>query len=195
MKKFFIIFICLLVIVTGAGIWGYQYFFGIDDNLRTQLEEEFSEEFFSFNDLDLKDSPLIESTSTSAGSVGFSGGNNISVDYISDKYAGKFDELETVVKTRIDVLIQRAYEEYMNQQTPNQLNDALLARKYLQAASMLEASVEATLDSLLREMELELQSHQLPTDLVDETKEYYQQMIQGIKSNALDLLKTGVAIF
>ncbi|AOY76144.1 hypothetical protein [Clostridium formicaceticum] len=203
-KNLLIFFISFLVILAGISFWGYRYFFGVDNTLRSQLQEEFSENFFDFGDLDfyvLEDhaesgsSNVLENDlkkDLEQGSLVDKSKNNDTlqsettqtptVETILNKYHTKFEKLEALVVERANSLYKKAYEEYMAEKSQGQLSQALVVRKYLQAANMLEESMKATLQELLKEMETELQDNQLSTSVVQETEAFYMNMIRERKS-------------
>lgn len=188
MKKILLtLFICLLVVAIGVGFWGYRYFFGVDDQLRTQLQEEFSQDFFSFKDLDL-DSELIQDNTNNNNNMQVAT-DNTTTEAISNKYTRKLENLEAAATEKVDVLFRKAYEEYLHESSKNQLNQTQLARKYLQAGNMLEESIEDIFNDLITEMEIELKTNNLPTDLVKEAKEEYDQMIKEKKAVIMQQLK------
>lgn len=187
MKKILLtLFICLLIVAVGAGIWGYKYFFGVDDQLRAQLQEEFSQDFFSFNDLE---SELLENNiGNSNNNIQAANGAN-KEEIISNKYNEKFEMLESSAAKKVDVLFQSAYKEYLQQTSENQLNQTQLARKYLQAGNMLEESIDTIFNDLIREMEKELKANNLSIDLVREVEEDYNQMIKQKKAVIMQQLE------
>lgn len=165
-KKLLILGIGILVAALGIGLWGYNYFFGVDEELRAQIREEFSEDFFTFEDVDFAYEPMEEPL------------NKTTKEAISERYTVKLGRLEEAVNDKIDVLFQRAYTEYNQKLNENKLNQTQFARKYLQAADMLEENVEAILNDILTEMESDLKQNQLPLDLVEQTRELYNEIIR-----------------
>ncbi|RQD74335.1 MAG: hypothetical protein D5R97_08020 [Candidatus Syntrophonatronum acetioxidans] len=63
-KPLIILSVFFLVLFLGAGLWGYNYFFGFDQELDRQLEEEFGADFFYAFDLE---EPLLEMEELEAG--------------------------------------------------------------------------------------------------------------------------------
>ncbi|AKL94210.1 hypothetical protein CACET_c07000 [Clostridium aceticum] len=204
-KKLLIFFISFLVIIAGLGVWGYSYFFGADDSLRSQLQQELSEGFFDFGSLDFYDvenglendlkgdledglKSDIENNSEDHSLIEDNNSNNpaaqseekkvVTVETILNKYQIKFERLEALVVERANSLYRKAYEEYMAEKSQGPLNQALVVRKYLQAANMLEDSMKVALQDILKEMEAELRANQLPTDVVQETETFYMNMIR-----------------
>ncbi|MCC5909591.1 MAG: hypothetical protein JJT76_04040 [Clostridiaceae bacterium] len=187
-KKVLVIVLCVLVVAIGAGVWGYNYFFGVDHNLRTQLQEEFSEDFFSFEDIDLQDIGDMEASNQLKPSTE----NKNPEKDIPNKYIGKLERLEYVTDKKIEVLFERAYEEYQQQKSGNQLNQTQLARKYLQAANMLEESMEAIFQDIIKEMEAELQENQLSDDLMKEIVATYNNRIKEKRSAIMQQIEGAI---
>ncbi|AOY75626.1 hypothetical protein [Clostridium formicaceticum] len=206
-KKLFIGLAVILAIGGVAGLWGYKYFLGTDEKLRSQLQEELSENFFYFGEADLEgnvaegegiaevhneeDQQEAESAPETSLSPQDQETKNteITKEVIADNYRPRLERLEATALERIDVLFQRAHEEYNQQKAEGKVNKTQLARKYLQAAAMLEESVEGRFNELLKEMETELLQNQLPTDLVKEARDQYDQAIKQKKTSMFSKLE------
>jgi hypothetical protein len=104
---------------------------------------------------------------------------------IRNKYLPIFKELESEAIYRIEILFDSAYKEYKQKRKDGTLNKTDLARKYLQAATQLENSVNATFNSLASKMKKELTQNNLSDQLVKEARQHYEEAIRSKKTEFL----------
>lgn len=235
-RRALIVSISILVILSSVAIYGYRYFFGTNEELKAQIIDEFGEDFFRLDDLDidedfeedvskestketeknesieedskrdtqekteqnakLNDNPKIVNSSEKEkldSTKSHKDNGNIketrvetkmvvTKDQIANKYMPRFERLQSTSMRKIDELIIKGYNEYKDNKDKEDFSRAALAKKYIQAMSILEKSVNNSFNELLSEMEKELKRHQLPLDPVKEAKEAYKQAIGDKKS-------------
>lgn len=99
----------------------------------------------------------------------------ITQEEITNKYMPKFTYLQNVALNRLDTLYSAAIQEYEQGKKAGTLNRSQLAQKYLQAGTMLEASVDNQFNSTLNAMQAELTANNFPTDIIGVTKSEYEK--------------------
>lgn len=106
----------------------------------------------------------------------------ISQEEINTKYKPQFIHLQNVAMSRLDTLYSAASQEYVQSKKAGTLNRAELVQKYIQAGTMLEASLDNQFYSTLNAMQAELIANNLPTDLVSVYKNEYEKAKSGKRS-------------
>ncbi|KGK86312.1 hypothetical protein DP73_17170 [Desulfosporosinus sp. HMP52] len=218
-KKIIIITSIMLLLLTGAGVWGYNNFFKSDPKIQQQLNNQFGEDFFkSFDDeiadenpgasneqqtkgMDLAgDAPRSELATEkvqqgNAISDTATDGNQGSLDkeitkeQVISKYQPKFNNLQNAALGRLDTLYTAAAKEYEQLRKAGTLNRSALAQKYIQAGTMLEANVDNQFYSTLNAMQAELEANKLPTDVIASTKAAYEQAKSNKRAQLLSKVR------
>ena len=99
----------------------------------------------------------------------------ITEDEINNKYKPQYNYLKNVALSRLDTLYSAAIQEYVQGSKAGTLNRSELVQKYIQAGTMLEASVDSQFYSTLNAMQAELIANNLSTDIVDVNKIEYEK--------------------
>jgi len=109
----------------------------------------------------------------------------ITQDDINNKYKPQFAHLQSVALGRLDTLYSAAVQEYVQSSKAGTLNRPALVQKYIQAGTMLEASLDSQFYSTLNAMQAELIANNLPTDLVGVNKSEYEKAKSSKRSQLL----------
>jgi hypothetical protein len=226
-KKVIITLSVILTMILILYIWVDQYFLTLDTKIQSQLEEEFTKEFFDFSHLETEETNEPSTTPSESGNTASidqrsaendssqsnsieqksspqetaqtppsnaNSKNNHSTKRntsaselltetdIENKYLPIFKKLESEAVYRIGILFESAYQEYKQKKKDGTLNKADLARKYLQAATQLENSVNATFNSLTSKMKKELTQNNISDELVKEARQHYEDAIRSKKA-------------
>ena len=210
MKKKYLVIIGIVVLIIGlASFWGYNNYFKQNPEIKQQLSNQFGEDFFTFDDEEVfnkdgksvddsaetRDIPSSEATpeTIESGTVkkpstpmnDVVAAKQITQDVISNKYKPRFIHLQNVVLGRLDSLYSAASQEYELSKKAGTLNSSELAKKYIQAAMMLESSLDNQFYSALDEMKAELKANNHPTNIVDVYKSDYEKAKSDMRSQLL----------
>jgi len=110
-----------------------------------------------------------------------------SKEEIVNTYTRKIRTLEAIALERLDQLKAAAKAEYREQQAAGQVDEAQLARKYIQAGERLEKNVDQKFQEILGEMERLLRDNQHPTGIIAEIKKAYQQEKTNMRKHYYNL--------
>lgn len=111
----------------------------------------------------------------------------VTEDSIREKYEPVFRSLEETALTRLDTLMQNAYDEYKaNKAGKSSSTLANISSRYMSAGNKLEDKVDDTFNTLLDQMEKELKEAKLSTALVSEIEEHYRETISSKKAEIMD---------
>lgn len=106
----------------------------------------------------------------------------ITQEEINNKYKPRFNHLQNVALSRLDTLYLAAIKEYESRKKAGTLNSSELAKKYIQAATMLESSLDNQFYSTLDAMKAELKANNHPTNIVDSYKSEYEKAKSDMRS-------------
>jgi len=189
----------LVLLMALVGFWGYNKYFKPDPETQQQLTNQFGPEFFnSFDD----EQVVNNSAANNVKSVDELVKNTdivtiptpvndttvvkqITQDEINNQYKPQFNHLQSVALSRLDTLYSAAVQEYVQSSKAGTVNRSALAQKYIQAGTMLEASLDSQFYSVLGAMEAELIANNLPTDLVGVNKREYENAKSAKRSQLL----------
>jgi len=207
-NKFLKITGIMVLLLALVGFWGYNKYFKPDQGIQQQLNNQFGEEFFSFDDEksedNLKSNNVSKSVDELNNEVDFpkeqEEGNTVTTsppvnenttakqitqDEINAKYTPQFKHLQNAALSRLDTLYSAAIQEYVQQKNAGTLNRSALAQKYIQAGTRLEANLDSQFYGTLNEMQAELVANNLPTDSVSVIKSEYENAKSGKRSQLL----------
>ncbi len=215
-KNGMIILLCILAIIVALGAGIYFYLFSSEEEIDAQLNEQFSEEFFSFSDINLTPIETIpDKTNINDDSDHSPKQSDSSIDTSSPNHSTNSEvSNETTVEPKTTIETIETIETIKNEYTPKfkKLEDAAvdrldelfsagykeykegklskteLAKKYIQAGEKLQNGVDGVFYGLLREMEQELKASNLSTDLVKEAEATYKEAIKKKKSELFSKL-------
>lgn len=205
-----IVVVCIALVV----FWGYNKYFTPDPEVRQQLNSQFGEDFFKFEDEKIvgnsetvnnessmdgldkqRDISIIESMpdkekeqgeGINAASVNDTNvAKKITQDDITNKYKPKFNYLQNVALNRLDTLYSAAIQDYVQSGKAGTLNRSEIVRKYIQAGTMLEGSVDDQFYKILDAMRAELIANNLATDIVGASKMEYEKAKSSRRSQLL----------
>ncbi|GEM_PF-1372507 len=111
------------------------------------------------------------------------------------EYLPQFEALEKLALSKLDTLIQTAYNEYTKKKKEGVLNIAELGRKYMQAANKLESNMDLIFNDLIQDLKQELEEHKLPTKVLDELKKEYKNSKSKKRTEVLSSLRSKVNVF
>lgn len=187
----------IVLIIVIVGFWGYSKYLKPDPVTQQQLVEQFGEDFFSFEDVELAGKVGSEvsdgkvtnppqknnNEETNAGIVKENVDNKnstppkkeentepVTLEQINNKYQPQFTNLQNLALSRLDTLFAAAVQEYKE----GTLSRSQLSQKYIQAATTLEANVDNQFYAVLAKMEKELKGNNLATDIVNVYKVNYE---------------------
>lgn len=211
-NKLIAIFFSVLLVIGLICFWGYNKYYKPDPQIQELLNNQFGEDFFTSFNIDPmvpKDSgatnesqPTYSNQSSNAASVSeaqeesqvlgnsTSGQQTSSIksnteNQISAKYKPKFNNLQNMALSRLDTLYSAAVQEYGQRKKAGTLNRSELIQKYMQAATILEANVDSQFYSTLNGMKAELVANNLPTDIIETTKQQYENAKSDKRSQLL----------
>lgn len=206
-KKFLKITGIMVLVIALAGFWGYTKYFAADPEIEQELNSQFGSDFFKFEDEevvniseadnpgksvndtvdqsdDSLDAPLNEATpSTPVNQT--NGAKGVTQEEINHKYKPQFTYLQNLALSRLDSLYSAAIQEYEQRRKAGTLKRAELAKKYLQAGTMLEDNVDSKFYSTLDAMQAELKANNLPTNGVEVIKSDYEKAKSNLRSELL----------
>ncbi|TGE31660.1 hypothetical protein [Desulfosporosinus sp. Sb-LF] len=110
---------------------------------------------------------------------------SITQDELNNKYKPQFNHLQSVALSRLDTLYSTAIQEYVQGSKAGTLNRPELVQKYLQAGTMLEASIDSQFYSTLNAMQAELVANNLSTDILGAIKSNYEKAKSAKRSQLL----------
>lgn len=113
----------------------------------------------------------------------------ITQDEINTKYKPRFNHLQNVALSRLDTLYSAASQEYTSSKKAGTLNSSELAKKYIQAGTMLETSLDNQFYSTLNAMKAELEANNYPTNSVDGYKREYEKAKSDMRSQLLSKVR------
>ena len=192
-----IITVVVLLLVLGLVLalwWGYRQLYHPDPALQQEISEQFGAEFFtSFDPAEHGEEAAQLSEITrrlqadlageedakqeiSSGGEGHAPSNTPSAAEVVKPYLPRFNALENLARQRLDALMAAGLQEYRSQQQQGKVNKTQLARKYLQAADLLESNVDRNFYALIRELEAELKQNNLPTAVIAQAEADYESM-------------------
>jgi len=205
MKKFLTITGIVVLLLALVGFWGYNNYVKPDPEIKQQLASQFGEDFFNF-DKEL-DNEAVDNSGKAANNVesvdalvvpaeggkvtGSTPVNEntveklITQEEINMKYKPQFAHLQSAALGRLDTLYSAAIQEYTQGKKAGTVNRSELAQKYIQAGTMLEASMDGQFYSRLDAMKAELIANNFPTDTVDAYKAEYEQAKSDKRSGLL----------
>ena len=109
----------------------------------------------------------------------------VTQEEINNKYKTRFNYLQNVALSRLDTLYSAALQEYEQGKKAGTLNRSELAQKYIQAGTMLEASMDGEFNNTLNAMQAELIANNLPTDSVGVYMSEYEKAKSAKRSQLL----------
>ena len=205
MKKFLTITGIVVLLLALVGFWGYNNYVKPDPEIKQQLASQFGADFFNF-DKEL-DNEAVDNSGKAANNVesvdalvvpaeggkvtGSTPVNEntveklITQEEINMKYKPQFAHLQSAALGRLDTLYSAAIQEYTQGKKAGTVNRSELAQKYIQAGTMLEASMDGQFYSRLDAMKAELIANNFPTDTVDAYKAEYEQAKSDKRSGLL----------
>ncbi|KTE93877.1 hypothetical protein AT727_02670 [Desulfitobacterium hafniense] len=199
-NKIFKIIGIIVLIIAIVGFWGYSKYLKPNPVIQQQLVEQFGEDFFSFEDVELagdvgsgdsegkvtsppqKNNSEGTNVDTEAGIVKENVENKnsapskeentepVTLEQIDNKYQPQFSHLQNLAVSRLDTLFATAIQEYKE----GTLSRSQLSQKYIQAASTLEASVDSQFYAVLAKMKKELKENNLATDIINVYRVNYE---------------------
>lgn len=201
-KKFLKITGIMALSMTLLGFWGYNQFFKPDPEVEQQLNNQFGEDFFSFEDEGMVSNQAKANIADSVNNkesvsniqpgneevnaqgkdrIGTTSAhedidaNTVKQDEISNKYKTQFDHLQSAGLSRLDTLYSAAVQEYKQSKKDGTLSRSELIQKYLQAGTTLEANMDSQIYGSLNMMEAELKANNLPADSISVYKAEYEK--------------------
>jgi len=178
----------IIIFIVGLGWWGFNRVLKPDPQIEAQLREEFGAEFFDdFTFQEVQGAP-VESAGLiriyqqneeypgkdlNANDPGEAFAAPNGEEEIVRQYVPKFQALEYEANKRLDELFAAAMKEYRQQKGRGNSNIAELARKYIQAGSLLEANVDSQFSLMLTSMEADLIANQQSTVMIEEIQKEY----------------------
>lgn len=215
-KKVLVITGVVVLLIALGSFWGYDKYFKPNSEMQQELNNQFGEDFFKFDDEDVVNSgqsvdekeavdvhnrpswdDLAANDSESSISKpepvkgpSTSGDQGVAIkpitqDEINTKYKPRFNHLQNVALSRLDALYSAASQEYASSKKAGTLNSSELAKKYIQAGTMLEASLDNQFYSTLNAMKAELEANNYPTNSVDGYKSDYEKAKSDMRSQLL----------
>jgi len=118
----------------------------------------------------------------------YPGSQPVTLESIVEKYEPRFDALENQIEADLRALFNSALKEY-EQGSGGLLFQLQLVNKYMREIQKVEDSADAAFYNILEEMEKELKSHGLPTDIIAGLEEDYKKDKQAKKRELTDFLK------
>lgn len=185
-KKYIAMAAFMALMLACLGWWGYRSYWQPDPQIQEQLNQQFGSEFF--NSFAPEEPAGAESVTTGilerielqrtgrAGAPPLSAdiaGARISEEEIINQYAPQFRSLENSAASRLDALFAAALQEYRQQKQAGTLNLSELARKYIQAGTMLEANVDGQFYASLNALQAKLEANNQSTAVIAEIKKEY----------------------
>ncbi len=158
-----------VLLLTGSVVLGYNPF------LEGRLMGQFGHDFFT-NFGELPDR-----------------GDGQSLEEVIDNYEPAFQALEDEALARLELLFQKAIEEYRGGERDGTVDRFMLTNKYIQAGRMLEENVDKTFYELLEEMENELQDKGYSKDVLEEIENTYEQAKNDKKRELMNRLQQAVS--
>lgn len=104
---------------------------------------------------------------------------------IIDEFNIKLESLRSTFEYELDSLIAQSFAEYVK----GDISNISLASKYLLAGSKLEKSSDSKFNTVIKEMEKELENNGYSTSIVNNIKNYY---ISIKKAKKIDLINRGM---
>jgi hypothetical protein len=104
---------------------------------------------------------------------------------ITGKYTPQFQSLQNQSASRLEALYSAGEAEKRALSDNGTLNRTELARKYIQAGSMLESSADSQFYSTLNAMQAELIANDLPLDIINDIESAYISAKAGKRSEML----------
>lgn len=210
-NKFLKIIGVIILFLALVGFWGYNKYFMPDPEMQQQLNNQFGEDFFTF------DNEKVDNVKSNNGSKSVDEFNNkedfpstlskeqeegktvttlppvnenstskqITQAEIVTKYTPQFKQLQNVALSRLDTLYSAAIQEYVQQKNAGTLNRSALAQKYIQAGTRLETNLDSKFYGTLNEMQAELVANNFSTDSVGVIKSEYENAKSGMRSQLM----------
>jgi len=207
MKKFLTITGIVVLLLALVGFWGYNNYVKPDPEIKQQLASQFGADFFNFdkeldneavdnsgkaaNNVESVDALVVPKEAEGGKVTGSTPVNEntveklITQEEINMKYKPQFAHLQSAALGRLDTLYSAAIQEYTQGKKAGTVNRSELAQKYIQAGTMLEASMDGQFYSRLDAMKAELIANNFPTDTVDAYKAEYEQAKSDKRSGLL----------
>ncbi|EHQ91809.1 hypothetical protein [Desulfosporosinus youngiae] len=214
MKKILKITGILALIIAIAGFWGYDKFFRPDPVIQQQLREQFGEDFFSFEDIELSgDTGSNNSAAVGENDKGEKGnsspqntpnqvnaGVNKANEENKDSAPVKEEREKIPTPEQVgdkyhakfmhlqDLALSRLdilFAAALQEYKEGKVNESQLAQKYIQASTTLEANVDSQFYSVLTKLEEELKENKLATDIVKVYREQYENAKSAKRSQLL----------
>ena len=208
MKKIIRIFVIILIVAALGSFWGYNKYFRPDPAIRQELTDQFGSDFFnSFNEktnhqagesatgegTSTKGNTAADNTKTQSGSPAVlpaDAGNGkdvkpVSQEDIINKYQPQFNYLQNTALSRLDTLYSAAVQEYQQSKKSGTLKRSEIVQKYIQAATMLEGSVDSQFYNTLNAMKSDLIANNLATDIIGQTEAAYEKTKANRRSQLL----------
>lgn len=108
-----------------------------------------------------------------------------SLESIAIEYNSKFKSLQDEFLSSLDGLVAKAASEYLDESS----SSTQIASKYISQASSLEKSCDVKMDSMLKDLKLELDKNGYETSLVADIKDYYRSFKKNKKTDFLNTAK------
>jgi hypothetical protein len=105
--------------------------------------------------------------------------------YLEEKYLPRFQEIEQLAVTSLNELINEAYIEYERKKENGELTLPILFY-YIEKGKKLESDIDLAFQSLLTEMQTEIEVKGLQEDLAIL---YEQQYLKSKRKNKLNIIK------
>lgn len=100
-----------------------------------------------------------------------------SVEAVRTAYAPRFAAVQADCEGQLDGLLQQAKAEYKQAQAGGKVDVAVLAAKFYPRAESLRRDCDRRVEGLLSQMSGDLRAAGLPTDLVAEVRQAYEERI------------------
>lgn len=208
MKKIIRIFGIILIVAALGGFWGYNKYFRPDPAIQQELTDQFGSDFFnSFAEktnrqagesgtgegTSAQGNTVVDNTKAQSGSPGglpADAGNGkdvkpVSQEDIINKYQPQFNYLQNTALSRLDTLCSAAVQEYQQSKKSGTLKRSEIVQKYIQAATMLEGSVDSQFYNTLNAMKSDLIANNLATDIIGDTEAAYEKAKANRRSQLL----------
>lgn len=104
---------------------------------------------------------------------------------ILGKYELRFQSLQDQSAGRLETLYSSALSERQAQKANGTFDRSELARKYIQAGSMLEGAADSQFYSILNDLQAELLANGLPTDIINDIESEYLSAKSGKQAEML----------
>ena len=104
---------------------------------------------------------------------------------ITEKYAPRFQSLQNQSAGRLETLYSSGLAERQALKANGTFNREEMARKYIQASSMVESAADSQFYSTLNAMQADLTANGLPTDIINDIESEYLSAKSGKQAEML----------